>query len=456
VDLPHPAFLPFGLVAAVALLLTCTVPTPPQNCWRYAGGMNRFLTEGEDHQDNTSLLHDLLAPEFWPAEEFINMSTFDCSNNEQTCISSQPFTQTHMTHAGDVNADRNNEISGIGMTAESQCNVKMDVHLQPPDLHHVGTIDPLVAQRHEYAGIHVTPANLYVHDHLQSIPIMQGVPCQPMPGVNFYASRRVLPSPVPQHGKTSGSNKQRLRWTPELHALFVDAVKKLGGARKATPKGILQLMGMEQLTIFHIKSHLQKYRLTPSMTEPEDGRRLENAEPLNIRDTLEDLNGETSLVTQQSEMGQPVVEGEGSVAASKKRKVTSTQDTIAASLDVEITQHSKGRRQKLEEALVLQMRAQKQLQDQLESQRKLQQCLDAHARYISSLVKQEGLDEKYPELRSNLVESSFLSESRHGGAVERTTREGQTKESKEGQRQQESVNHSVSKESHNQESSDPT
>ena len=55
-------------------------------------------------------------------------------------------------------------------------------------------------------------------------------------------------------------NRARLRWTPELHTRFVQAVSKLKNAEHATPKGILNLMGVEGLTIFHIKSHLQKFR----------------------------------------------------------------------------------------------------------------------------------------------------------------------------------------------------
>ncbi|XAR53898.1 hypothetical protein NMG60_11022624 [Bertholletia excelsa] len=55
--------------------------------------------------------------------------------------------------------------------------------------------------------------------------------------------------------------KPRLRWTADLHERFVDAVTQLGGASKATPKAIMRTMGVKGLTLFHLKSHLQKYRL---------------------------------------------------------------------------------------------------------------------------------------------------------------------------------------------------
>ncbi|TVU06685.1 hypothetical protein EJB05_49909 [Eragrostis curvula] len=55
--------------------------------------------------------------------------------------------------------------------------------------------------------------------------------------------------------------KPRLRWTADLHDRFVDAVTQLGGPDKATPKAIMRTMGVKGLTLFHLKSHLQKYRL---------------------------------------------------------------------------------------------------------------------------------------------------------------------------------------------------
>jgi SHAQKYF class myb-like DNA-binding protein len=143
----------------------------------------------------------------------------------------------------------------------------------------------------------------------------------------------------------SNKDTRRLRWTPELHALFVEAVHFLNGPSKATPKGIMKYMKVDGLTIFHIKSHLQKYRQSCHVPKPE-------------------------------------------IQIDQSRKLQKTSVSSVASMD------SGGARDnadnvdhvsRIEQALQVQMQMQKRLQEQLEEQRKLQLSMQAHERHIKEL-----------------------------------------------------------------------
>ncbi|KAJ7949985.1 Myb family transcription factor [Quillaja saponaria] len=93
-------------------------------------------------------------------------------------------------------------------------------------------------------------------------------------------------------GSSRSDGKERLRWTQGLHDQFVEAVNRLGGPDRARPKAILKTMRVTGLTIYHVKSHLQKYRISKFVPESTNRGKFEKR---NISEILPNFSTTAAL-----------------------------------------------------------------------------------------------------------------------------------------------------------------
>ncbi|KAL0903194.1 hypothetical protein M5K25_027554 [Dendrobium thyrsiflorum] len=115
----------------------------------------------------------------------------------------------------------------------------------------------------------------------------------------------------------ASQKKARVSWTPELHAIFINAVNQLGTS-KAIPMKILDIMDTPGLTRENVASHLQKYRKGLKRNTIElDQQIFDNAKtrrdsesflPMTINECNDDLNRNKSMfMGQQSYDGHALI-----------------------------------------------------------------------------------------------------------------------------------------------------
>ncbi|KAG8661752.1 myb family transcription factor PHL8 isoform X3 [Manihot esculenta] len=153
--------------------------------------------------------------------------------------------------------------------------------------------------------------------------------------------------------------KPRLKWTPELHHRFVEALRQLGGEDKATPKSLMRVMGVPRLTLYHLKSHLQKYRLA-------------KRHPTELQSEFQ---------------SQSQSQSQGSIENKKDYKEIQISNPALRGGISEGNQSPLNESFQIAQVLQMQMEVQRKIHEQIEVQRHLQVRIEAQGKYLQSVLK---------------------------------------------------------------------
>ncbi|KAK1267492.1 Protein PHR1-LIKE 1 [Acorus gramineus] len=238
--------------------------------------------------------------------------------------------------------DFSNDVSLENSQIQSMSNLVAEDHTKSNEWQDIGDIDDLIINEtispdindlfHKTDAAGHEPKAVYPPAQSSSIIVLP----QPQLHLQVPSHSGELVSGTSPSSVTNGApTKPRMRWTPELHECFVEAVNHLGGSERATPKGVLKLMKNPNLTIYHVKSHLQKYRTARYRPDTSEG-------------------------------------------ASEKTIASLEVSSFDLKTGIEIT-----------EALRLQMEVQKRLHEQLEIQRNLQLRIEEQGKYLQMMFEKQ-------------------------------------------------------------------
>ncbi|MBA0632240.1 hypothetical protein Godav_001027 [Gossypium davidsonii] len=184
--------------------------------------------------------------------------------------------------------------------------------------------------------------------------------------------------------------KPRLKWTPDLHERFIEAVNQLGGADKATPKTVMKIMGIPGLTLYHLKSHLQKYRLSKNP----HGQANNGSNKIGKKTVFPCF---LVYFKQKYKRSGAITFNPMDIGA-----VAMPADKMSEANGIQMNNSTVGpqtnRGLQIGEALQMQIEVQRRLHEQLEVQRHLQLRIEAQGKYLQSVLEkaQESLGRQNP------------------------------------------------------------